>query len=378
MPHITERREAAACRARRRIPPVTRRIHGPPRSRSGAGRADSRPPRSRDSPEGGHRANEFERRYRRQVEQIQQRYRGQWQSLGDEWQAGLVRFSRWPIASGRANARQPAAIGWSNSTVLSTAVGSPPAACRQPFASARSASRWTQIPHGVPTEGRIGRPRPVGLSRCRRWSPFPDRTSMVFEARGPARQTAIDAMQAAMLRLLVSIPPGKLRFTIIDPVGLGENFAAFMHLADYNEALVTSRIWTEPRHIEQRLADLSEHMENVIQKYLRNEFESIEAIQSRGGRDRRAVSLPGRGQLSSQFHRSGPAAAAVDRRQRSALRRLRAARWPTRSCRWPRACRWLSSSSTPRRFNGPRRTIPLEARRVRPLSVDARRAAAAG
>ena len=83
-------------------------------------------------------------------------------------------------------------------------------------------------------------------------------------------------MQAVMLRLLMTIPPGKLRFTIIDPVGLGENFAAFMHLADYQESLVTNRIWTDPRHIEQRLADLSEHMENVIQKYLRNEFESIE------------------------------------------------------------------------------------------------------
>ena len=56
-----------------------------------------------------------------------------------------------------------------------------------------------------------------------------------------------------------------------------------MHLADYDEALVTSRIWTEPRHIEQRLADLTEHMENVIQKYLRNEFETIEEYNAQAG-----------------------------------------------------------------------------------------------
>jgi energy-coupling factor transporter ATP-binding protein EcfA2 len=49
-----------------------------------------------------------------------------------------------------------------------------------------------------------------------------------------------------------------------------------MHLADHDEALVTARIWTETDHIEQRLADLTEHMENVIQKYLRNEFPSID------------------------------------------------------------------------------------------------------
>ena len=86
-----------------------------------------------------------------------------------------------------------------------------------------------------------------------------------------------------MLRLLTSVPPGKVRFTIIDPVGLGENFAAFMHLADYDEQLVASRIWTETPHIEQRLADLTEHMENVIQMYLRNEFQSIEEYNALAG-----------------------------------------------------------------------------------------------
>src|SRR5215467_14458406 len=86
-----------------------------------------------------------------------------------------------------------------------------------------------------------------------------------------------------MLRMLTTIPPGKVRFTIIDPVGLGENFAGFMHLADHDELLVTSRIWTEPPHIEARLADLTEQMENVIQKYLRNEFRSIDEYNAFAG-----------------------------------------------------------------------------------------------
>ena len=74
-----------------------------------------------------------------------------------------------------------------------------------------------------------------------------------------------------------------MRFTIIDPVGLGENFASFMHLADHDEQLVTSRIWTEPSQIERRLTDLTEHMENVIQKYLRNEYKSIEEYNAQAG-----------------------------------------------------------------------------------------------
>ncbi len=86
-----------------------------------------------------------------------------------------------------------------------------------------------------------------------------------------------------MLRLLLTIPPGKLRFTIIDPIGLGENFAGFMHLGDYSESLVNGRIWTEPRQIEDRLAGLSAHMENVIQKYLRNEFATIDQYNREAG-----------------------------------------------------------------------------------------------
>ncbi|HEY2882937.1 MAG TPA: FtsK/SpoIIIE domain-containing protein [Pirellulales bacterium] len=113
--------------------------------------------------------------------------------------------------------------------------------------------------------------------------PFPQNASLILKAAGEGRQQAISAVQAIMLRMLTSVPPSKVRFTIIDPVGLGENFAGFMHLADHDEQLVTNRIWTEPTHIEQRLADLTEQMENVIQKYLRNEFRSIDEYNAFAG-----------------------------------------------------------------------------------------------
>ena len=107
--------------------------------------------------------------------------------------------------------------------------------------------------------------------------PFPTQGSLLLRAGdNPGKAEATRLLQAMMLRYVTSVAPGKVRFTIIDPTGLGENFAAFMHLADYSELLVNSRIWTETPHIEQRLADLSAHMENVIQKYLRNEFNTIE------------------------------------------------------------------------------------------------------
>jgi DNA segregation ATPase FtsK/SpoIIIE, S-DNA-T family len=113
--------------------------------------------------------------------------------------------------------------------------------------------------------------------------PFPMQGSVLIKAADAGKDEGIALLQSLMLRYLTSIPAGKVRFTIVDPVGLGENFAAFMHLGDYHELLVTNRIWTEAQHIEQRLTDLTEHMENVIQKYLRNEFETIEEYNTMAG-----------------------------------------------------------------------------------------------
>lgn len=112
---------------------------------------------------------------------------------------------------------------------------------------------------------------------------FPRQASLLVASDHTGRAEAIRTLRMVMMRLLVSLPAGRVRFTIIDPVGLGQNFAGFMHLADYDEALVGSRIWTESEHIERRLADLTEHMETVIQKYLRNEFDTIDAYNAQAG-----------------------------------------------------------------------------------------------
>jgi ABC-type multidrug transport system fused ATPase/permease subunit len=112
---------------------------------------------------------------------------------------------------------------------------------------------------------------------------FPRRCSMLLQSPREGRQQAIETLRAVMTRLFTSLPPGRVRFTILDPVGLGESFAGFMHAGDYQEALVGGRIWTEATQIQQQLQDLTQHMENVIQKYLRNEFETIEQYNQQAG-----------------------------------------------------------------------------------------------
>ncbi len=56
-----------------------------------------------------------------------------------------------------------------------------------------------------------------------------------------------------------------------------------MQLSDHYEDLVGSKAWSESRHIDQELADLSEHMGNVIQKYLRGQYKTIEEYNQQAG-----------------------------------------------------------------------------------------------
>ncbi len=137
------------------------------------------------------------------------------------------------------------------------------------------------VPDGIPHEPQlVPAQTSFSLPAC---LPFPERPSLLLKAADEGRVAAVGVLQNTMLRLLTTVPGGKVRFTILDPVGLGDNFAAFMHLADYDELMITGRIWTEQPQIEQRLADLTEHMENVFQKYLRNEFRSIQEYNVHAG-----------------------------------------------------------------------------------------------
>jgi ABC-type multidrug transport system fused ATPase/permease subunit len=113
--------------------------------------------------------------------------------------------------------------------------------------------------------------------------PFPEQPSVIINYDGGGRAEAEALLQVMMIRLLMSIPPGNVRFTVLDPVGLGEPFSSFMHLADDNELLITNRIWTEPSQIDKQLADLTEHMENIFQTYLRNQFATIEEYNEYAG-----------------------------------------------------------------------------------------------
>lgn len=106
--------------------------------------------------------------------------------------------------------------------------------------------------------------------------PFAEGKCLLFNSTPQTSAAATATMQSVVIRVLANTPPGKARFTFIDPVGLGQNVADFLSLGDYDEKLISGKAWTEPQHIEQQLTELTEHMETVIQKYLRTDFASIQ------------------------------------------------------------------------------------------------------
>lgn len=113
---------------------------------------------------------------------------------------------------------------------------------------------------------------------------FPASGSILFDTgNAENREVAIASLNQIVGGLLTSSPPGRLSFSLVDPVGLGESFAGLMHLSDYEEHLVNKRVRTRPDQIEQRLGELCEHMEKVIQMYLRNEYETISEYNEAAG-----------------------------------------------------------------------------------------------
>ena len=107
--------------------------------------------------------------------------------------------------------------------------------------------------------------------------------NVVIEASSTARSAVIQLVQALTLRCLLVVPPGRLRLLMIDPLGLGDNLAMFASLSDHMPELMTGRIWVEGSDIDRQLANLTGHIETVIQSYLRGRYASMDEYNREAG-----------------------------------------------------------------------------------------------
>jgi len=201
----------------------------------------------------------------KQREENHQWHTHAWTTLLRDWKAGCDGFLQaCRTVSREAEQCFPA---WTKPFTLPKAL---------PFGLPIGTMKWTldMFPDGAPADTQLPKP---DLSKLTYPAllPFPERASILFRAHDEGKAVGIHALQAMLLRCWTSMPAGKVRSTIIDPVGRGENFSAFMHLADHDEKLVDYRIWTETLQIDERLNNLTLHMENVLQKYLRNQYKTL-------------------------------------------------------------------------------------------------------
>ncbi|MEN0111743.1 MAG: hypothetical protein AAF805_13575, partial [Planctomycetota bacterium] len=157
----------------------------------------------------------------------------------------------------------------------------PPAAAPDAIAFGEFDIELARIEHGLSQDDRLH--PPDGVLQAPALMTLAEHPTLLITAEGDGRAVGVGLLRSMMLRFLTAMPPGKVRFTIIDPVGLGENFQAFMHLADSDEQLIAGRIWSESRDIEEQLGRLTNHMETVLQKYLRSEYETIQEYNAQAG-----------------------------------------------------------------------------------------------
>ena len=215
--------------------------------------------------------------HKTRMTQLEADHQRRWQVLATEWKNTLTPLcDQLRAANDAAEKISPDwnAAAWKNWV--------PPAAFQSAAKFGRLEAGVEKLFPALPKDSRLKWPGPATISVPLSLV-FPTHGSILFETGKTGGDEAFGAINNIIFRLLSATPPGKLSFTIFDPVGLGQNFSALTHLADYEASSINSRIWTQSAQFEEKLAELNEHMEKIIQMYLRNEYATIAEYNAQAG-----------------------------------------------------------------------------------------------
>ena len=184
----------------------------------------------------------------------------------------------------------------------------------------------------MPKDPRLALPGPAKFSVPLLLT-YPLQGSILFETPKTGHDEAIAAINNIIFRLLSTNPAGKLSFTIFDPVGLGQNFAGLMHLADFEESHINSRIWTQAGQFEEKLARVERAHGKSHPDVSAQRIRNHRGIQRAGRHHRGEISHSRHRVLPGEFQRHRRQAPAQYRDQRRALRRLHAHPMGPAQCR---------------------------------------------
>lgn len=104
--------------------------------------------------------------------------------------------------------------------------------------------------------------------------------NVVLRASAARREDAAVGLQSLILRLLATTAPGKVRLTLVDAAGFGQNFASLMRLP---ELVRGAQAWHHPRDIERELGRLTTRLATIVQERLTNEYPDILAYNRSAG-----------------------------------------------------------------------------------------------
>jgi S-DNA-T family DNA segregation ATPase FtsK/SpoIIIE len=106
--------------------------------------------------------------------------------------------------------------------------------------------------------------------------------SLVIRGPGSALGPARALLQSIAFRLLVSTPPGRVRFTLIDHVGVGQNLRLLLEL---DEMIRGRSAWSSTADIAESLREVRKMMEDIVQTRLINRHDNIETYNVEAGVD---------------------------------------------------------------------------------------------
>ncbi len=105
---------------------------------------------------------------------------------------------------------------------------------------------------------------------------FPRDASISIEHDANGREPALDFVRAIALRLLTSVAPGNIQFTLIDPVSPEQSFSGLTHLVNYNERIIDGQVWSDASQIEMSLQRVSDRIDRVLKAFLDSGANSLD------------------------------------------------------------------------------------------------------
>lgn len=109
------------------------------------------------------------------------------------------------------------------------------------------------------------------------------RDGLQISHRRGDRERAHALARSVLLRALACTAPGKLQLSIFDPTGLGQSVTSLLELGEYDRDLIGGKVWSSGDDLHRMLAEHTAHIELVIQKYLRSQYQTLAVFNAAAG-----------------------------------------------------------------------------------------------